>query len=68
MPGMDGLQLIASIHEVRRELPVILCSGYSETVSLANAAEYGVVAFLQKPVSLDDIAQAIKHSLRIIDE
>jgi two-component system, cell cycle sensor histidine kinase and response regulator CckA len=68
MPDMDGLHLIASIHEVRPELPVILCSGYSEKVSLANAAEYGVDAFLQKPVSLDDIAQAIKHSLRIIDE
>jgi PAS domain S-box-containing protein len=68
MPGMDGLQLIASLHEVRRDLPVILCSGYSEKVSLANAADYGVDAFLQKPVSLDDIAQAIKYSLRIIDE
>ncbi len=68
MPGMDGLQLIASIHEVRRDLPVILCSGYSDKVSLANAADYGVDAFLQKPVSLDDIEQAIKHSLRIIDE
>jgi two-component system, cell cycle sensor histidine kinase and response regulator CckA len=68
MPGMDGLQLIASIHEVRRELPVILCSGYSDKVNLANVAEYGVDAFLQKPVSLDDMAQPIKQSLRIINE
>ena len=50
MPHMTGVELIAEVHGVRPELPVILSSGYSEQVNEGNAAEFGIDTYLAKPV------------------
>jgi PAS domain S-box-containing protein len=63
MPGLDGLHLIASVHELRKDLPVILCSGYSESVDLTNTEDYDISVFLRKPVSLEELLQAVERCL-----
>ncbi|MDB5893114.1 MAG: hybrid sensor histidine kinase/response regulator [Rhodoferax sp.] len=60
MPGMSGIELG---HEVRRRhgrLPVLLSSGYSYVV--AQNADLGF-RLLQKPYSVDDLAQALKETI-----
>ncbi len=59
MPEMTGVQLTQEIRKISSTLPVILCTGYSETVTEHSAHYYGVTEFLMKPVNIHDLAQTI---------
>ena len=63
MPRMTGLQLAAEINLLHPDLPIILCSGYSEAVTLEEALEVGVRRFLAKPVDMRLLAMAIREIL-----
>jgi PAS domain S-box-containing protein len=49
MPGLDGVELARSAHELWPELPAILMSGFSEIVGSENYRQFGFQAFLEKP-------------------
>ena len=59
MPEMTGVQLIQEIRKISSTMPVILCTGYSETVSEDSAHYYGVTEFLMKPINIHDLAKTI---------
>ena len=63
MPRMTGLQLAIEVHTMRPNLPVILCSGYSEAVTPEEAHAAGVSRFLAKPVDMRILAMAIREIL-----
>ncbi len=62
MPGMTGTDLAAEIRKIRPEIPIILCTGYSESATADMAAEMGIQEFFMKPVNYYDLARAI-HKL-----
>ncbi len=53
MPGMTGDELARAAMAIRADLPVVLCTGYSEHYRLEDATRDGVRAFLSKPVDRD---------------
>ncbi len=59
MPEMTGVQLVREIRQIDKNLPIILCTGYSEIVSEQSATYYGINQFLMKPVNTSDLAQAV---------
>ena len=59
MPKMTGLELADKIQGLRSDLPVILCSGYSETVINKASRQAGINKFLAKPLKMKDLAIAI---------
>lgn len=63
MPGLSGLQLATKVLALRPELPVILATGFSETVDAEKAKAMGIREFLEKPVSLADFSQALSRIL-----
>ncbi len=63
MPGMTGDVLAAKIREVRPDIPVILCTGYSKRVTEQFLAEVGVQACVYKPVSAAELAHAVRIAL-----
>lgn len=63
MPQMTGLELAADFIKVRPELPIILCSGYSDSLSPDTARQLGIREFLSKPVTIADFARAIRRVL-----
>ena len=63
MPRMTGLQLATEIMTHSPDVPIILCSGYSEAVTLEEALEAGVRRFLAKPVDMRLLAIAIREIL-----
>lgn len=63
MPRMTGLQLAATINAMQPDLPIILCSGYSEAVTPEEAQKAGVRRFLAKPVDMRLLATAIREVL-----
>lgn len=62
MPRMGGVEVIAELRRLDPALPIILVSGYSET--LAAGIEQGRVSFLQKPYSLADLHAAMHDALK----
>nr|WP_321464544.1 ATP-binding protein [uncultured Desulfobulbus sp.] len=63
MPRMTGLQLATEIMTNFPNIPIILCSGYSEAVTLEEALDAGVRRFLAKPVDMRLLAIAIREIL-----
>ncbi|MFP4193698.1 MAG: PAS domain S-box protein [Desulfobacterales bacterium] len=63
MPNKNGTELIKALREIRPDLPVILCTGYSETVSRQKAEALGVGAVLLKPINKNDLAVLVSNAL-----
>jgi len=63
MPQMTGLALARECFTVRPDMPIILCTGYSESVSEEMARAAGVSAFLMKPVVLAKLAHTVRDVL-----
>ncbi len=59
MPEMTGYRLIEEIRAIRSDIPIILCTGFSETVTEASTRQFGVTRFLMKPVHRATLAQTI---------
>jgi signal transduction histidine kinase/CheY-like chemotaxis protein len=62
MPRMDGLELLAKLHEARPDLPVVLMTGYSASETGSRAEVNGT---LQKPFTASALLEAIR---RAVDE
>jgi CheY-like chemotaxis protein len=64
MPGIDGLELTRRLHVFARAVPVVLTTGLEDTRDLVTTApDYGAVACLKKPMSLDDLLWTIDRAL-----
>ena len=50
MPGMDGLELLAKIRELRPETPTLLITGHMEPSLMIEAMKKGAYDFVQKPI------------------
>ncbi len=63
MPEMAGMRLAEKMLAVRRDLPVILFTGYSETVSREKAYAAGIRGFLMKPIMRKQLAETVRQVL-----
>ncbi len=64
MPGLAGNDLASRILEVRPDIPIFLCTGYSEKMTEESAAEVGFKGFFLKPVSMADLSKALKDTIK----
>lgn len=62
MPGMNGIQTAKRIQQLRRDLPIVLCSGFLDAQNSEEASVAGVARILNKPIMSQDLAAAI-HAL-----
>jgi CheY-like chemotaxis protein len=60
MPGMDGLEFARRARTLRRGVPIVMVTGYSDAVDKLIAG--GVVA-LMKPFSMETLAQVLDEAL-----
>jgi PAS domain S-box-containing protein len=65
MPGVTGVQLSKRILEVRPDIPIVLCTGYSDHVSPEASSQIGIRQFLMNPSTRQELAQTIRN---ILDE
>jgi PAS domain S-box-containing protein len=63
MPGLTGAALAREIKAIRPDTPVILCTGYSDTVDPESGRLLGVEEFLAKPVNRATLAEAVRRAL-----
>ncbi|MBF0463103.1 MAG: response regulator [Magnetococcales bacterium] len=65
MPGLTGDQLAEKIRAHRPEMPIFLCTGYSDKMTKEKATEAGFARFFIKPVSMVDLSKDLKD---VIDQ
>jgi PAS domain S-box-containing protein len=63
MPQMLGTTLVKEMLLVRPEVPIILCTGFSEQINEEKALAIGVRAFMMKPIVMTEIAKIIRNVL-----
>lgn len=64
MPGMDGMQVLRRIREVRPEVRVIVITAYGTVESAVEAMKLGTVDFVQKPFASEEIRALVSRVLR----
>lgn len=63
MPRMTGDRLAAEMLSIRPDIPVILCTGFSERIDEPRARELGIRAFMLKPLISMELAGNIRRLL-----
>ena len=63
MPNMTGDKLAKKIIDIREDIPVVLCTGYSEKFTHQNASEMSIHNFLMKPLVMRDLANTVRQAL-----
>ncbi len=63
MPGMTGIDLARRMLQLRPDLPIILCTGYSSLISEDKAKSAGIRGFALKPLAKKDLAVLIRRVL-----
>jgi len=64
MPKMSGLEMASALAKIRPDLPVILCTGFSEKVDEGTVGRHGIREIVMKPFTITEITQAIGKALR----
>jgi CheY-like chemotaxis protein len=63
MPGMTGDVLARELLQIRSDLPVILCTGFSKKITQEKADQLGIKALLMKPFRLSELSKMIRQFL-----
>ncbi len=63
MPHMNGEELFSEIQRIRKDVPVVLSSGYSEEEAIRQFAGNPFNAFIQKPYQIEALVETIHHVL-----
>lgn len=67
MPHMTGAELTQKALAIRPDFPVVLCTGYSESINAEKAKAIGIKGYVMKPVIKRDLANAIRSALDLGD-
>jgi len=65
MPNMTGETLSRHLMQIRPDIPIILCTGFSRELTKEKALGMGIREFLLKPIDYGELALVIR---RILDE
>ncbi len=65
MPHMTGEALSQAVRQIRPDIPIILCTGFSHVITKETALSMGLNAFLQKPLTMHDLGETVQ---RVLDQ
>ena len=63
MPKMTGEELARKLLLIRRDIPIILCTGYSAAISKERARSIGIGEFVMKPIVIGKLARTVRRVL-----
>lgn len=68
MPKANGVSLARELIKIRSNIPIILCTGYTEMISRDQARALGIREFVMKPLVKREIAETIRRVLETKDQ
>jgi PAS domain S-box-containing protein len=63
MPRLTGVQLAEQLMQIRADIPIILCTGFSDMIDGKEAKAMGIQEFMMKPFSARQLAETIRRIL-----
>ena len=63
MPHMTGEKLTAEILKIRPDIPIVLCTGYSEKIDEKKLDASSIRAYVMKPFVISEMANTIREVL-----
>jgi DNA-binding NarL/FixJ family response regulator len=63
MPEMTGERLARELRRIRSDIPIILCTGFSHTMTPSKVQALSIDAFLLKPLGLRELGLALQQVL-----
>jgi CheY-like chemotaxis protein len=64
MPNMTGEVLARELLQLRPDVPIILCTGFSHAITPEQAKAIGIRAYLLKPLLIKDLGLALREVLQ----
>jgi DNA-binding response OmpR family regulator len=61
MPGMDGMEVLRRVREIRPDIRVIILTAYGTIESAVEAMKLGAIDFIQKPFSAEEIRELVSR-------
>ncbi len=68
MPELTGAELAKQTISIRPDIPIILCTGFSESLTKEKASEIGIREIIMKPIEMAELAQAINRAITSINK
>jgi len=63
MPNLPGDKLSKELIAIRPDIPIIICTGYSEQLEAEKAESLGLKAIVMKPLLIQDLAKTVREVL-----
>ena len=63
MPGMTGDSLSSELMKIRSDIPVIICTGYSEKMDERRARDLGIKGLIMKPFTIRSLSKTVRDAL-----
>ena len=63
MPEMDGMTLLAKLHELAPQTPVIVVTGFGTVENAVSAMRHGAADYLLKPMQFDEVLMRVRRAL-----
>lgn len=65
IPNKTGTELTKELLQIRPDIPIILCTGFSEKIDEIKAKAMEISAFIMKPIVIRDMAETTR---KVLDE
>jgi len=63
MPGMSGMEVVTTLHDLRPDIPVMMITGYALVESAVEAMKHGAIDYISKPFLPQDILGKVREAL-----
>lgn len=63
MPIMLGTELAQKVLEIRQDMPILICTGFSEQVDKKTAESYGIKGYINKPILMNELSSKVRDLL-----
>jgi CheY-like chemotaxis protein len=60
MPGMNGFQTLRKLREIEPDMPILICTGYSDRKAAESLVNEGADGFVNKPYNIETLAKQIE--------
>ncbi len=64
MPAMTGLELSKKLTEIRPDIPIVLCTGFSTGITTETIRDAGIREMIKKPMIASELAEAVEKALK----
>ncbi|MEP7706583.1 PAS domain-containing protein [Paraglaciecola sp. 25GB23A] len=65
MPGISGMLLAQKLLTLKPDLPIVLCTGYSEYATAESVEKIGIAGFFDKPFKMSEILLKIQELCKL---